>query len=431
MARRTRDHEAADTCDDEQQLQRCAQHWHTGEHKQNDQHADQHEDALAGENRRPVSQAREQPLAYGGRRGQVAEWQQQQVEKREHQGERDTDDRDGQEQQCHGHAYEHGKAREQRDPGLTPCCLAYRAGEPWPQREQNATGNDPAGQPDPAGHAESAMMAGRAPVFALDVVRPAVDHRAAGNVCGLRAVVGEYAVDDGMRSDVQLTARHIDVAADVSIDARTARADLQTRSYPAIDRNFATADREGALNIRLGTDLDVPPGDAGVASDLPVQLHVTARGVQGAVDVSTEPELAPGRNLIALHGSGRGDPGPGEDGIARRAVGYDIRARHENVVAETRGRVVFARRGSLGNEARAQAQNERQRGSATRRECHKGPPRTGGYTLSGLEPVQSYRRATPRSAGYGTITLVRACRELGPPIDEGGAGVIFASAEWL
>src|SRR5215472_1469948 len=209
------------------------------------------------------------------------------------------------------------------------------------------------------------MMTGRSPVFALDVVRPAADHRAAGNVCGLPAVVGEYAVDDCIRSDVQLTAGHIDVAADVSVDARTARTDLQTLSDPAIDRNFATADREGALNVRPGTDLDVSPGDAGVASDLPFQLHVTARGIQAAVDVGAEVDLAPGRNLIALHGSGGGDPGPGEDGIARRAVGYDIRARHENVVAEARGRAVFARRGSLGREARAQAQDERQRGSAT------------------------------------------------------------------
>jgi hypothetical protein len=37
--------------------------------------------------------------------------------------------------------------------------------------------------------------------------------------------------------------------------------------------------------------------------------------------------------------------------------------------------------------------------------------------LSGLEPVQSYRRVTPRNAGYGTVTLVRAYREPGPSQD--------------
>src|SRR5262245_65514244 len=91
------------------------------------------------------------------------------------------------------------------------------------------------------------MTAARAPMLALDVMCASVDQRAAGNGRGLRTVVGEYPVDDCVRSDVQLAARHIDVAAHVSIDARTARDDLQLLSYSDVDDDVASAAGTAAL----------------------------------------------------------------------------------------------------------------------------------------------------------------------------------------
>src|SRR5262249_16422085 len=147
------------------------------------------------------------------------------------------------------------------------------------------------------------MTAARAPMLALDVMCASVDHRAAGNGRGLRTVVGEYPVDDRVRSDGQLATRHIDVAAHVSIDARTARADLQILSYSAVDDDVATADGEAALNLCLGTDLDVPPANAGIATDFPVHSPVTT-GLARPGARARRPHTRPPRRWR------RGCPGP-------------------------------------------------------------------------------------------------------------------------
>src|SRR5262249_36197868 len=172
--------------------------------------------------------------------------------------------------------------------------------------------------------------------------------------------------------DIELTARHIDVAAHVSVDARTTRADLQILPYAAVDRDVTTADRKSALHFCIGSDIHVTAGNAGAAVDFPVESHVTTRAVQATVDVRSEVELAAARPLTPPHDARRGDPGPGEDGIPGRAVAYpDIRACHEHVVAESaRGGFVFAGTDCLRCEAPTQARDERQRDSGTRRLCH-------------------------------------------------------------
>ena len=54
--------------------------------------------------------------------------------------------------------------------------------------------------------------------------------------------------------------RHIDVAAHVSVDAGSTRADLQILPHAASDRDVTAANRESTLHFCLGSDIDMTAG---------------------------------------------------------------------------------------------------------------------------------------------------------------------------
>jgi len=191
------------------------------------------------------------------------------------------------------------------------------------------------------------------------------------------------------------------------IEAGAACTHLQVLSHLAVDGDLASPDGEAALHLRLGSELHVTAGDTRVSSPLAVEPHAAARGIQAAIDIGIESELASGRHLIAVHGSASGDPAAGEKRISRRAFGQvHIRAGLEYVVAEHRsGRIACVGGQCLQSNPQPEATEQRQRRSTT--ECHRpsralfllflGPRARGRKSYRPGRPTRIARSSVPDS----------------------------------
>jgi len=230
----------------------------------------------------------------------------------------------------------------------------------------------------------------------------AVHARVGRDAGGLGAAEDDPALDLGARLYAELFTAHVDVPRDSPAQPRAARKDLEIAADAAIDVRTAGSDRHAASDGRVGAEPDLTARESRVSSDLAVELHPSARGVEVRTKRPSKLQLMADGDPLAVDGRIDDDGAADEQSVADSLfIEAHVGSTHECVLSEIGGGLWLSSR--LGGRQRAGDEAER---SETGMGRHRRRTPVGGSKGSGGSHV--YLQVLSGSRGRGTHSTSRA-----------------------